>query len=159
MGLDMYLTASNFFWRHEENENIKEAREIIAKTLGLKDASEVQSVKLNLGYWRKVNWIHNWFVVNVQNDEDMSLNGHCGEYYVSREKLAELKELCDELSASRDKDKAMELLPPVQGFFFGNDTVDDNYYWQSLKYTSEMITDILSRPELAHFDFHYSSSW
>ena len=25
MGLDMYLTASNFFWTHEENESIKEA--------------------------------------------------------------------------------------------------------------------------------------
>ena len=73
--------------------------------------------------------------------------------------IAELKELCDELITSRDKDKAMELLPPVQGFFFGNDNVDDNYYWQSLKYTSEMIADILSRPQLAHFDFHYSSSW
>jgi hypothetical protein len=154
MGLDMYLTASNFFWTHEENESIKQAREIIAKTLGLKDASEVQSVKLNLAYWRKVNWIHNWFVVNVQNDED-----NCGEYYVSREKLAELKELCDELIASRDKDKAMELLPPVDGFFFGKDTVDDNYYWQSLKYTSETIADILSRRQLANFDFHYSSSW
>jgi len=154
MGLDMYLTASNFFWTHEENDSIKEAREIIAKTLGLKDASEVQSVKLNLAYWRKVNWIHNWFVVNVQNDED-----NCGEYYVSREKLAELKELCDELIASRDKEKAMELLPPVAGFFFGNATVEDNYYWQSLKYTSDQIGDILTRPQLANFDFHYSSSW
>lgn len=154
MGLDMYLTASNFFWTHEENDSIKEAREIIAKTLGLKDASEVQSVKLNLAYWRKVNWIHDWFVQNVQDGQD-----NCGEYWVSREQLAELKELCDELIASRDKHKAMELLPPVQGFFFGNDNVDDNYYWQSLKYTSEMITDILLRPQLANFDFHYSSSW
>jgi len=154
MGLDMYLTASNFFWTHEENESIKEAREIIAKTLGLKDASEVQSVKLNLAYWRKVNWIHDWFVENVQNGQD-----DCGEYYVTRDLLEDLKNLCDEIIASRDKNKAMELLPPVQGFFFGNDTVEDNYYWQSLKYTSEMIADILSRPQLANFDFHYSSSW
>ena len=154
MGLDMYLTASNFFWTHEENDSIKEAREIIAKTLGLKDASEVQSVKLNLAYWRKVNWIHDWFVENVQGGQD-----DCREYYVTRDLLEDLKNLCDEIIASRDKEKAMELLPPVEGFFFGNDTVEDNYYWQSLKYTSEMIADILSRPQLANFDFHYSSSW
>lgn len=154
MGLDMYLTASNFFWSHEENESIKEAREIIAKTLGLKSASEIQSVKLNLAYWRKVNWIHNWFVENVQGGQD-----NCGEYYVTRDQLENLKNLCDEIIASRDKDKAMELLPPVDGFFFGKDTVEDNYYWASLAETSNLIHDILSRPQLANFDFHYSSSW
>jgi len=154
MGLDMYLTASNFFWTHEENESIKQAREIIAKTLGLKSASEIQSVKLNLAYWRKVNWIHNWFVENVQGGQD-----NCGEYYVTRDQLEDLKNLCDEIIASRDKDKAMELLPPVDGFFFGKDTVEDNYYWASLAETSNLIHDILSRPQLANFDFHYSSSW
>ena len=154
MGLDMYLTASNFFWTHEENESIKEAREIIAKTLGLKSASEIQSVKLNIAYWRKVNWIHNWFVENVQGGQD-----NCGEYYVTRDQLEDLKNLCDEIIASRDKDKAMELLPPVDGFFFGKDTVEDNYYWASLAETSNLIHDILSRPQLANFDFHYSSSW
>jgi hypothetical protein len=154
MGLDMYLTASNFFWTHEENESIKEAREIIAKTLGLKSASEIQSVKLNIAYWRKVNWIHNWFVENVQGGQD-----NCGEYYVTRDQLKDLKNLCDEIIASRDKDKAMELLPPVDGFFFGKDTVEDNYYWASLAETSNLIHDILSRPQLANFDFHYSSSW
>ena len=154
MGLDMYLTASNFFWTHEENESIKEAREIIAKTLGLKSASEIQSVKLNLAYWRKVNWIHNWFVENVQGGQD-----NCGEYYVTRDQLEDLKNLCDEIIASRDKDKAMELLPPVDGFFYGKDTVEDNYYWASLAETSNLIHDILSRPQLANFDFHYSSSW
>ena len=154
MGLDMYLTASNFFWTHEKNESIKEAREIIAKTLGLKDASEVQSVKLNLAYWRKVNWVHDWFVQNVQDGQD-----NCGEYYVSREKLAELKELCDQIYQSKNIEKAMELLPPVDGFFFGNDDVHSKYYWESLKYTSEMIGDILTRSQLDNFDFHYSSSW
>ena len=154
MGLDMYLTASNFFWTHEENESIKQAREIIAKTLGLKSASEIQSVKLNLAYWRKVNWIHNWFVENVQGGQD-----NCGEYYVTRDQLKDLKNLCDEIIASRDKDKAMELLPPVDGFFYGKDTVEDNYYWASLAETSNLIHDILSRPQLANFDFHYSSSW
>jgi hypothetical protein len=154
MGLDMYLTASNFFWTHEENESIKEARKIIAKTLGLKSASEIQSVKLNLAYWRKVNWIHNWFVENVQGGQD-----NCGEYYVTRDQLEDLKNLCDEIIASRDKDKAMKLLPPVDGFFFGKDTVEDNYYWGSLAETSNLIHDILSRPQLANFDFHYSSSW
>ena len=154
MGLDMYLTASNFFWTHEENESIKEAREIIAKTLGLKSASEIQSVKLNIAYWRKVNWIHNWFVENVQGGQD-----NCGEYYVTRDQLEDLKNLCDEIIASRDKDKAMELLPPVDGFFYGKDTVEDNYYWASLAETSNLIHDILSRPQLANFDFHYSSSW
>ena len=159
MGLDMYLTASNFFWTHEENESIKEARKIIAKTLGFK-TEEVQNITVKLGYWRKVNWVHQWFVNNVQEGVD-----DCGKYWVSLEQLEELKELCDKILASREqgleyaREFAMEYLPPVDGFFFGQDTVEDNYYWGSLAETSNLIHDILSRPQLANFDFHYSSSW
>jgi len=149
MGLDMYLKAENFFWTHEENESINEARKMIADALQLK-TSEVQSVSLNIGYWRKANWIHNWFVQNVQNGDD-----DCSQYFVTREQLAELKQLCDQLVASKDVNKAYTLLPPVEGFFFGN----DDHYWESLDYTSKIINDILTRPQLATFDLYYQSSW
>jgi hypothetical protein len=120
----------------------------------------VQNITVKLGYWRKVNWVHQWFVNNVQEGVD-----DCGKYWVSLEQLEELKELCDKILASREqgleyaREFAMEYLPPVDGFFFGQDTVEDNYYWASLAETSNLIHDILSRPQLANFDFHYSSSW
>ena len=41
-----------------------------------------------VGYWRKANQIHDWFVRNVQSGED-----NCRDYHVSREKLEELKNL------------------------------------------------------------------
>ena len=36
----------------------------------------------DVGYWRKANQIHNWFVQNVQGGED-----DCGIYEVSQAKL------------------------------------------------------------------------
>jgi len=47
-----------------------------------------------LGYWRKANAIHAWFVKNVQNGID-----ECQEANVTREQLTELKSLCERVIA------------------------------------------------------------
>ena len=46
----------------------------------------------NVGYWRKANEIHYWFVQNVQGGED-----DCGNYEVSQSKLIELREICQKV--------------------------------------------------------------
>ena len=46
----------------------------------------------DVGYWRKANQIHNWFVHNVQGGED-----DCGNYEVSQSKLIELREICQKV--------------------------------------------------------------
>ena len=50
-----------------------------------KGSTEIQEV----GYWRKANHIHNWFVQKVQNGIDQ-----CEEHEVSREKMKELLAEC-----------------------------------------------------------------
>ena len=49
----------------------------------------ITHIEEEIGYWRKANQIHNWFVNNVQNGND-----NCGTYYVGVEQLEELSENC-----------------------------------------------------------------
>lgn len=48
----------------------------------------------NVGYWRKANMIHKWFVDNVQGGVD-----ECQVTQVSKEQLLSLIHLCEEVSA------------------------------------------------------------
>jgi hypothetical protein len=51
-------------------------------------------------------------------------------------------------------------LEPIEGFFFGGKDIDE-WYIESLKYTVEMIDNVLSSiPEDSYgFDFVYQASW
>ena len=95
MGLDMYLSKKIFVGGNYKHRNDKG---IIDITVG----EENKPIKINLdkltyveesvGYWRKANAIHNWFVNNVQEGND-----DCGNYYVSSKNLQELYALCQEV--------------------------------------------------------------
>ena len=64
-------------------------------------------------------------------------------------------ELCKEVLIN--KDRAEELLPVQAGFFFGGYEYDE-WYFQYLKNTVEMIDKLLKEvPE--DWDFYYRSSW
>lgn len=69
----------------------------------------------------KLNVIHKWFVDNIQEGED-----DCKEYYVDKNRLRELYEICVEISllyennkASIVKDRLTKLLPTQKGFLYG----------------------------------------
>ena len=105
MGLDMYLSGKRYMSKYfdpADSEKIEKVNEIFG-VQGIEDGDYgAQEVTFRLGYWRKANAIHNWFVENVQNGED-----DCGRYYVSTEKLEELKADCeDSLRAYLEGDKA-----------------------------------------------------
>ena len=73
MGLDMYLYKKNYIWSGEwVKPEVKQ--EVIVKTGGETDAKikpeRVKYVVEEVGYWRKANQIHRWFVENVQKGED-----------------------------------------------------------------------------------------
>jgi hypothetical protein len=107
-------------------------------------------VKVGVAQWRKANQIHGWFVQNIQNGDD-----DCREYYVERTQLAELASLCQ--SALDNRDNAGEILPPVDGFFFGSGNFDE-WYYEQLSWTAETITRLLNTvPD--DWSFSYSSSW
>ena len=86
-------------------------------------------ISCEIGYWRKANAIHKWFVDNVQGGND-----NCGSYYVSLEQLKELHDLC--LKALKDEDST--LLPPSSGFFFGSTDIDD-WYWKYIQDTVNIL--------------------
>lgn len=157
MGLDMYLSAKihvhGYKWENSQADN-----EIYDKVINAVGAEAFRSetnphadVTITVGYWRKANAIHGWFVNNVQNGED-----NCRSYYVSKEQLEELQRACIEVLA--DRTKASELLPPTEGFFFGSDEYDE-YYYEELRRTVTLIGKILKTIPEKDWSIEYQSSW
>lgn len=154
MGLDMYLEADRWVGGEYEHRKI---RGTVSITMGEGDRetkidlpmSQVSSITSRVGYWRKANAIHNWFVEHVQEGRD-----ECQRSYVSREQLIELKALC--LEALDNKDKAGNILPPTAGFFFGSTDIDE-WYFNDLKDTVEIIDRCLAIED--DVSFYYQASW
>ncbi len=78
----------------------------------------------------------------------------CQESYVSREQLQSLLDVCRIVKI--DKSKAEQLLPTQSGFFFGA-TEYDEYYYQDIDNTIEILEEALS--EETADDFAYRASW
>ena len=153
MGLDMGLSASRYLsdYNNADKQKKEELLEMFPelKVYLTEDENPIQEVKAEIGYWRKANQIHNWFVNNVQDGED-----DCRSYYVSREKLQELKSLCQQVL--ENKSLANEFLPTQSGFFFGS-TEYEGYYFDDLEKTIRIIDNALALPETWRFE--YQSSW
>jgi hypothetical protein len=49
------------------------------------------------------------------------------------------------------------LLPPVAGFFFGSDQIDD-WYWEGIKDTADKLTAIIDETSEDQM-FEYQASW
>ena len=160
MGLDMYLTANRYESRLRFDPKHDESTyNALVEASGLKhlvdpddDISSV-IVKVRVGYWRKANAIHQWFVQNVQGGKD-----DCSEFDVSREQLSSLQALCEELLKSRNAQEAAEKLPPQAGFFFGSTEIDE-WYWQDLEQTVKILKRALGEPQVKGIWFEYRASW
>jgi hypothetical protein len=150
MGLDMHLTAEVYISSYSE-EHRKLFNYIKNKAPeGLK-GFEPTHVSFEVGYWRKANAIHKWFVDNVQDGKD-----DCQTVEVSFDKLLELKDVCQRVL--NDKKLAPELLPCSSGFFFGS--VEYNkYYFDDVSKTVEIIDSILTNPCHEYWEIKYRSSW
>ena len=154
MGLDMYLTGKRYMSKYfdaEDTGKIEKINEVFGVE-GIEDGDYgAQEVTFRLGYWRKANAIHNWFVDKCQDGVD-----ECQETFINREQLMELRDTCK--TVLDDMSKAEEFLPSTNGFFFGS-TDYDEYYKQDLEYTVERLEKILKDPALEKCDFYYQSSW
>jgi hypothetical protein len=147
MGLDMYLTARRYLGDHDEEEKtIKKRLSSMAPFKGL----DIKEVVAQVGYWRKANHIHKWFVANCQGGTD-----DCREAYVSREKLNELKCACE--AVIKDHKEGKKILPTANGFFFGS-TDYDEYYFKGLEETVKIIEKAL-RVDDTQWELYYHSSW
>lgn len=76
MGLDSYLSASRYVsgWDHANDADKKSFASLI-RAAGLKREdiapdSPSGTLSLHVGYWRKANAIHGWFVKHVQGGKD-----------------------------------------------------------------------------------------
>ena len=148
MGLDMYLTAERYIWSSE-----KLISDEVANLLGLQldgERRRVNSVEAEAMYWRKANAIHKWFVENIQGGED-----NCRRYYVEREQLTELRNMCAKLCTQREM--AEETLPTADGFFFGS-TEYDEWYWNDIEGTVQGLDKALQAFD-DKWQFHYRASW
>lgn len=148
MGLDMYLNKMVFVGGQYEHVGAKGSIEWgegkQKKTL---QANQISEVKSQVGYWRKANQIHNWFVTNIQDGND-----ECQESDVSFEQLMELKKACEDVLA--DHSKAEALLPSSSGFFFGT-TDYDEWYYQALEETVEILSKLTDDGS----SYTYQASW
>ena len=154
MGLDQFLTKKTYVknWNHMSDDE-KHTVSVEGKSSKQIKPERITYIEEEIGYWRKANQIHNWFVNNVQNGND-----NCGTYYVDADNLEELSNLCKEVLA--DHSKAEELLPTTPGFFFGG-TEYDEWYFKDLEKTVEVIDGILTemKENDAYYEFYYDSSW
>lgn len=193
MGLDMYLKAkryvSGFDFMRSKPDYQEEVKifDAVKDAIGIDLAEDSPSLTVcaTVAYWRKANQIHRWFVQNVQSGED-----DCREYYVSREKLQELHDLCQKVLDSttlvdgavrngsiytpeegrkeiveagqvlKNEAVAEALLPTQGGFFFGG-TDYDQWYFEDVTHTRDVLAKILNDERFKghKWDFYYESSW
>ena len=104
-----------------------------------------------VGYWRKANAIHSWFVAEVQNDVD-----DCGTYIVSREQLEDLKWACEVVLSGEQKPE--DFLPVEDGAFFGSQEYDESYF-QDLRDTIEIINKVIAETDWDVQTVCYEASW
>jgi hypothetical protein len=190
MGLDMYLEKCDrraWGFKDLDIDDIKENKPALYGEIKpyLHERGKYchwESIFEEVGYWRKANAIHKWFVENVQDDVD-----DCTYYEVSKEKLEELLGICKTIKSKCRMEKgyikngetlnggvwcpimeegeyianpeiAEELLPTRGGFFFGS-TEYDQWYMEDIEKTIDILTKAL---ETTNFDMEmivYSSSW
>jgi hypothetical protein len=158
-----HLTDKYYFWDNE-------------KEYGHKAICE------HVGYWRKANQIHRWFVENVQDYED-----DCGYYEVDREQLEQLLDACHLIKSqcklvdgkvkvgehiengewvtdyadgqTIDNPKSAEECLPTQGGFFFGSTDYDEWYMRDIDETIDIITKVLDETDFDTQMVVYTSSW
>ena len=141
-----------------------------------------KSIIEDVGYWRKANAIHKWFVDNIQDGED-----DCGYYEVAPEYLEELLNICKLIKQKcvmkkgkiangyrfengkevpimedgeyiENPEVAAKYLPTQSGFFFGG-TEYDQWYMEDIDSTIEILTEVLKETDFDHQMVVYTSSW
>lgn len=187
MGLDMYLRASKYVSGYEyRGEEAGEEYRKLVRLFGVSKFVDPETpsatVQFTVAYWRKANQIHQWFVDNVGGGVD-----ECKPYYVTREQLLELRDLCQRvIEASKlmpgevhtgtvydaeHPEGAVQMAPgqivedprvahellPTQEGFFFGGTDYDEWYLRDLQDTVKQINRALVLPDEWYFE--YCASW
>lgn len=143
------------------------------------DVSEV-------AYWRKANAIHKWFVDNVQDGDDncgtylltkknieelsnkvnylldnivLKKGKVVNGYRMKKNIFGKLKEKPNMVKGIviKNADICEKTLPLCDGFFFGYKQYNE-YYYEDLKYTKEVLDKLLEY-DIDKESYYYTSSW
>lgn len=167
MGLDMYLIRKKYIGGNYEHNKVKGNIEIEARGKKIPiDVNKLTYIEEDVGYWRKANQIHKWFVDNVQDGND-----DCNYYDVDIKQLQDLLDICKEIKRKvklkegyikngqtlkdgefqdvyedgkfiENPEVCEELLPTGSGFFFGS-TDYDEYYMEDIQHTIEVLEKVI----------------
>lgn len=149
MGLDMYLLKGKRIPKRS-----------------YKDIKYDQEV----GYWRKANAIHKYFVDTVQKGYDDQ-----GVYHVTKAVLRQLLRYCEHVKENselverklldgntvkviKDSYFAEKYLPTQDGFFFGSTSYDE-WYLENIDNTIKIIKDVLANTDFSKEAVAYHAWW
>ena len=156
MGLDMYLTKKTYVGGNYEFNKVAGDVKLNVRGNDLPvRLDRLTYVIEDVGYWRKANQIHKWFVDNVQGGVD-----DCSKYTVEVEKLKELLKICKKVK--KDHSLAEKLLPTQEGFFFGGTSYDEYYFYDidtTIKILTPLLKELKAQPETIFSYIEYQSSW
>lgn len=133
MGLDMFL-----FKKTEEmtDRNLVEDQKIFSN-------------ETEICYWRKVNSLHRYFCENGREIQKGII------YEISYETIRELYITTAQVVAWQEK--APELLPTQEGFFFGCTAYDECYFWD-IQRAHKTMEEIVTKYTVDD-KFIYYASW
>ena len=183
MGLDMYLSKKTYVkrWEHQKkseqfNVTIKRGTK---KFEGIRP-ERVSYITEEIMYWRKANQIHGWIANNgyeITPDVRYTLEGEqIVELLNTCKKVLEIlntapkvkkeivggwrngEEYMTEVEVYDNTDEIMELLPPVQGFFFGSYEIND-WYKEQIEETISVLEDEINSNTDNYPEYEYYASW
>ena len=169
MGLDMYLEIRKNEYRSKYYQDkgsdlaLEYPKDITEFIPNLTDLTISRQTNYKVGYWRKANHIHNWFMQNcaLRDDYDNPIDD-CSPIEITVDKLEKLLDDCKRVLA--DHSLASSLLPTADGFFFGS-TEYSEYYFSEIERTIEIIEPVLKfaqhKLEIEDYvwEVYYQSSW
>jgi hypothetical protein len=155
MGLDMYMVKKHYYggqyrgkdW-HDEGHNLNIGGDFVDKNK-IK-LERIGYITEEVGYWRKANHIHRWFI------ENCSAEGvdDCRDLYVSKDDLTKLASTIRDVLGGKTKPE--DALPTSEGFFFGGQNYDEGYF-EDCRYTLELIGKLIA--EQGGAEYYYHASW
>jgi hypothetical protein len=153
MGLDQYINRKSYIqnWSFDKENKY----EVVVTNNG--NPTHIKSDKVTyvteeLGYFRKFNALHNWFVQLADGRDE------CQEIIFYEENLDSLLLTMKEVLISKSEDVALEMFPPVSGFFFGSIQIDE-WYWKDLESSIKLFQEIKDEWVVDRTTYYYQASW
>lgn len=129
MGLDMYLHGEKFNWTPNRTEEKK------------MDGYDVNSVTLDLGYWRKHPNLHGYIVQKYASGKD-----ECQKIELDEEALQDILKVSES-----------DNLPTTEGFFFGESREEDKAETKDI--LEKAIIWVATKEKDISRSVYYEASW